>query len=160
MDKKINRKLLILGGLIILALALSSLAPRLLGDSLTKVNLGQALQGPSSSEWFGTDALGRSVFARAVSGGAETVLPALMILMLIAAVGSFIGGDQCLHRREIRPAHLAGYHGFSVFSIYHFGHCHRQYLRDRSPANPHRYLPDSLDQVCLPDALHDLAAEK
>ena len=91
MDKKINRKLLILGGLIVLALLLSSLAPRLLGDSLTKVNLGQALQGPSSSEWFGTDALGRSVFARAVSGGAETVLPALMILMLIAAVGSFIG---------------------------------------------------------------------
>ena len=91
MDKKINRKLLVLGSLIILALALSSLAPRLLGDSLTKVNLGQALQGPSSSEWFGTDALGRSVFARAVSGGAETVLPALMILMLIAAVGSFIG---------------------------------------------------------------------
>ena len=91
MEKKINRKLLILGGLIILALVLSSLAPRLLGDSLTKVNLGQALQGPSSSEWFGTDALGRSVFARAVSGGAETVLPALMILMLIAVVGSFIG---------------------------------------------------------------------
>ena len=44
MDKKINRKLLILGGLIILALVLSSLAPRLLGDSLTQVNLGQALQ--------------------------------------------------------------------------------------------------------------------
>ena len=60
MDKKINRKLLILGGLIILALVLSSLAPRLLGDSLTKVNLGQALQGPNSSEWFETDALGRS----------------------------------------------------------------------------------------------------
>ena len=91
MDKKINRKLLVLGGLIVLALILSSLAPHLLGDSLPKVNLGQALQGPSSSEWFGTDALGRSVFARAVSGGAETVLPALMILMLIAAVGSFIG---------------------------------------------------------------------
>ena len=40
MDKKINRKLLVLGGLIVLPLILSSLAPHLLGDSLTKVNLG------------------------------------------------------------------------------------------------------------------------
>lgn len=124
MDKKINRKLLVLGGLIVLALVLSSLAPRLLGDSLTKVNLGQALQGPSSSEWFGTDALGRSVFARAVSGGAETVLPALMILMLIAAVGSFIGVTSAFIGGKF-PELLTGYKKLG-----------RLYWENRKPAAP------------------------
>lgn len=56
-----------------------------------------------------------------------------MILMLIAAVGSFIG--WLAPSSTGNTAHLAGNHGFSVFSIYHFGHCHRQYLGHRSPAN-------------------------
>lgn len=105
MDKKHNRKLLLLGSLILAALVLSLLAPRLLGDSLTKVNLQNALKAPNATEWFGTDALGRSVFARAMSGGAETVLPALSILLVVTTVGSFIGVtsafiggkvDQCI----------------------------------------------------------------
>ena len=91
MAKISNRKLLLLGSLIVAALILSSLAPRFFGDSLTKVNLQQALQAPSGAEWFGTDALGRSVFARALSGGAETVLPALTILLVVTAAGSLIG---------------------------------------------------------------------
>ena len=52
MDKKINRKLLVLGGLIVLALALSSLAPRLLDkpckDRAAVSGSGQMLLGALS----------------------------------------------------------------------------------------------------------------
>lgn len=94
-DKK-NRSILILGTIIISALILSSLSPLFFGDSLTKVELGSALKAPSSENWFGTDALGRSVFARALSGGSETILPSLLVLIVIVVIGALIGISSVL----------------------------------------------------------------
>ena len=57
------------------------------------------LQGPSAEHWFGTDNLGRDVFARVVHGsryslliGISTSLLSLIIGGLLGAVAGFYGG--------------------------------------------------------------------
>lgn len=96
MKKVSNRKLYLLAGCILLVLLISCLSPFFLGDSITKVHLENALQAPNSKEWFGTDAVGRSVFARTLSGGVQTIVPAVGILLLVTLVGSFIGVTSAL----------------------------------------------------------------
>ncbi|MBF4605578.1 ABC transporter permease [Curtobacterium sp. VKM Ac-2884] len=58
---------------------------------------GELLQAPSAAHWFGTDSLGRDVFAR-VAAGAR---PALVIGPFGAALATVVGGTLGL---------LAGYH--------------------------------------------------
>lgn len=57
----------------------------------TVVHLANSFTSPSSSEWFGTDALGRSVLARTMSGASETVFPSLLVLLLVSMTGTLIG---------------------------------------------------------------------
>lgn len=96
MKKVSNRNLYLLAGCLLLVLLISCLSPFFLGDSITKVHLENALQAPNSQEWFGTDAVGRSVFARTLSGGIQTIVPAVGILLLVTLVGSFIGVTSAL----------------------------------------------------------------
>ena len=49
------------------------------------------LQGPSREHVFGTDYLGRDIFARVVHGARISLVPAMMVVMLSAAVGSLLG---------------------------------------------------------------------
>lgn len=86
-----NRKLKVLGLIILAFLTILILAPFFVSESVTKVDLSQAFHAPNSKEWFGTDALGRSVFNRVLSGGVQTVLPSLFILLVVVSVGSFLG---------------------------------------------------------------------
>ncbi|MCK4026202.1 ABC transporter permease [Streptococcus iners] len=86
-----NKRLLILGFILLAWLVLMYVLPYFFTDSITKVDLGHALQGPSQSEWFGTDALGRSVFARVMSGGRESIFSGLLVLFTIVTIGSLIG---------------------------------------------------------------------
>ncbi len=76
---------------------------------------GQSGTNPARTEqwWFRNRRSRRSVFARAVSGGAETV-PAALILMLIAAVGSLYRGDQRYIGRKF-DSFLISYKAFQSF---------------------------------------------
>lgn len=96
MKKVSHRNLYLLAGCLLLVLVVSCLSPIFLGDSITKVHLENALQAPNSQEWFGTDAVGRSVFARTLSGGVQTIVPAVGILLLVTLVGSLIGVTSAL----------------------------------------------------------------
>ena len=96
MKKVSHRNLYLLAGCLLLVLVVSCLSPIFLGDSITKVHLGNALQAPNSQEWFGTDAVGRSVFARTLSGGVQTIVPAVGILLFVTLVGSLIGVTSAL----------------------------------------------------------------
>jgi peptide/nickel transport system permease protein len=51
----------------------------------------QKLQGPSAAHWFGTDHLGRDLYARVVHGSASSVSSALIAVTIGLLVGGLIG---------------------------------------------------------------------
>ncbi|MCJ2058738.1 ABC transporter permease [Methylobacterium sp. J-048] len=69
-----------------------SLAPHLF-TSQDPVNGVPAhkLLGPSTAHWFGTDHLGRDVYARVVYGAASSVTSALIAVVIGVAVGGLMG---------------------------------------------------------------------
>ncbi|WBM78815.1 ABC transporter permease [Cryobacterium breve] len=54
-------------------------------------NTGEKLIAPSPAHWFGTDYLGRDVYARIVYGTASSVTSALVAVLIGLIVGSVIG---------------------------------------------------------------------
>jgi peptide/nickel transport system permease protein len=71
---------------IVVMLAAALAAPLFAGDPLT-MNPQNRLQGPSAEFWFGTDSLGRDVFARTVFGARISLLVGFVV-----AVGAVAGG--------------------------------------------------------------------
>ncbi|HYI16285.1 MAG TPA: nickel transporter permease [Thermomicrobiales bacterium] len=57
----------------------------------TKPNIADKLTGPSWEHWFGTDDLGRDVFARTVSGAKYSLAIAFVILIIAVTSGTLIG---------------------------------------------------------------------
>jgi ABC-type dipeptide/oligopeptide/nickel transport system permease subunit len=49
------------------------------------------LQGPNMTHWFGTDALGRDLFVRTVTGGRTSLLIAVVVSLLTTVIGTVIG---------------------------------------------------------------------
>jgi peptide/nickel transport system permease protein len=92
----------IIGLIIIGLMVFCALFANLLFDYDTEViepSYDEALETPSFSHWFGTDELGRDVFARVVFGarlslyiGLTSTFSALLIGVLIGAFSGYIGG--------------------------------------------------------------------
>jgi ABC-type dipeptide/oligopeptide/nickel transport system permease subunit len=78
--------LLFLGALICFALA----AP-LLGLDPLEQDIIASLEGPSATYWFGTDELGRDLFARAVFGARTSLSTAAGAVLIAGAIGVPIG---------------------------------------------------------------------
>ncbi|MER9560412.1 ABC transporter permease, partial [Mesorhizobium sp. M0323] len=74
------------GGLLALLIVLALAAPLYAGDPLN-MDPFKRLQPPSGEFWFGTDNLGRDVFARTVFGARISLL-----VGLASAVGAALGG--------------------------------------------------------------------
>jgi peptide/nickel transport system permease protein len=55
------------------------------------LGLGQGHRPPSPAHWFGTDALGRDVFARTLLGGRVSLLVGLVSALFCTAIGLVIG---------------------------------------------------------------------
>jgi peptide/nickel transport system permease protein len=65
--------------------------PWLAPHSMTDTNLAAALQGPSATNWLGTDPLGRDVLSRLL-GSAQVAAQAFLIVVLIGGVfGTALG---------------------------------------------------------------------
>lgn len=80
-----------LGLLVIAAMLVATLtAPLYAGDPLT-MDPSRRLQGPSSELWFGTDHLGRDVFARTVYGARMSLLVGFAVAVLSVTGGLVIG---------------------------------------------------------------------
>lgn len=69
---------------------LAALAPAIGLDPLTQ-DLIASLEGPSARHWFGTDELGRDIFARAVYGARTSLSTAAGAVAIAAAIGVPIG---------------------------------------------------------------------
>ncbi|MEM7571230.1 MAG: ABC transporter permease subunit, partial [Pseudomonadota bacterium] len=56
------------------------------------IDLAGRLTGPSVTHWFGTDELGRDLFARVASGARLSLLAAVSVVFITIAFGILIGG--------------------------------------------------------------------
>ncbi|MFI1093253.1 dipeptide/oligopeptide/nickel ABC transporter permease/ATP-binding protein [Streptomyces sp. NPDC020917] len=84
-----------LGVLVVLALA-AAFGPMLTQDPLTT---GIPVQAPSGSHWFGTDRLGRDVFARVVGGARYSLLIGLGATLVALLAGSVLGAFAATARK-------------------------------------------------------------
>jgi peptide/nickel transport system permease protein len=79
------------GGAILIVIALLSIAaPLFAGDALT-MKPAERLRPPSAVNWFGTDHLGRDVFARTVYGARVSLFVGLTVALCSVSLGLVIG---------------------------------------------------------------------
>ena len=95
--KTYNNRFWVILFLVIVALCLPSPLFTVYGP--TEVDLDQVLQAPNAAHWFGTDSLGRDVFARVLYGGmvslgvaAVTTAAALFLGLIYGGVSGYVGG--------------------------------------------------------------------
>jgi peptide/nickel transport system permease protein len=103
-----RNRLMVMGTAIILGLILVALlAPFIAAQDPFEQVLGDRLLPPSAGHLFGTDGLGRDIFARVIHGARVTLTIALMVAaigtplgMLIGVVAGYLGGavDEILMR--------------------------------------------------------------
>ncbi|MET3512391.1 peptide/nickel transport system permease protein [Pseudacidovorax sp. 1753] len=83
---------LILGALLLVAMVvLAFAAPWLATYDPQDIDPLARLQAPSAEHWFGTDALGRDVYSRAVWGARVSLLVGLSVAVLATVAGVFLG---------------------------------------------------------------------
>jgi len=87
-----KNKAAILGALVVLVMILAALFARQVApyDPL-KPDYQSALQGPSSTHWFGTDELGRDLFSRVIYGARVSLTAGVISVGLALAIGLPIG---------------------------------------------------------------------
>ena len=79
------------GGMLLVAMAAMALmAPLLTGDP-TALSPIMRLQAPSSEAWFGTDQLGRDVYARVLWGARISLVVGLTVAVLAVTIGLVFG---------------------------------------------------------------------
>ena len=76
--------------LLLLLLLLALIAPELTSDPRAQ-NVRVRSQGPSREHWFGTDEVGRDVFARVVNGGRISLLAGVIAVAVGLLIGTTIG---------------------------------------------------------------------
>ena len=79
-------------GVIVLVYLLgAALAPAIAPYSPGTTDLSARLAPPSGTHWFGTDALGRDVFARTIYGARVSLLVGVLTVGLSAVIGTALG---------------------------------------------------------------------
>ena len=97
MDKKKNKFLsnkvfVIFGILAILICLMAVFAPQICGDvDPTAGDLTQAIEAPNAEHPFGTDKMGRDIFARVIYGARSSLSSTLILVALILVIGTILG---------------------------------------------------------------------
>lgn len=90
--KLLNNRLAIIGGVIFLLILLACIAaPLLTSYSPKAVDMKSILKSPSSAHLFGTDKIGRDVFARVLYGGRMSIAIGFGSALGCAAIGVLLG---------------------------------------------------------------------
>ncbi|MDM0044927.1 ABC transporter permease [Variovorax dokdonensis] len=83
---------LIIGGVLLVAMAaLAIFAPWIATHDPQDMDVLSRMQTASADHWFGTDALGRDVFSRAVWGGRVSMIVGLSVGVLATVLGLLLG---------------------------------------------------------------------
>lgn len=91
---------IVLGGALLLATALVAIfAPWIAGKDPRFMAPANRLQPPSAEFWFGTDNLGRDIFARTVYGARVSLVVGLSVAAISVAIGLVIGLAAGYYRR-------------------------------------------------------------
>lgn len=77
--------------LLLILVAISLIGPFAIPNPPTKINMDARLDAPSAAYWFGTDAFGRDVFSRTISGGRISLLVAASVAVLTMLFGAAFG---------------------------------------------------------------------
>ena len=77
--------------LLLILVAISLIGPFAIPNPPTKINMDARLDAPSTAYWFGTDAFGRDVFSRTISGGRISLLVAASVAVLTMLFGAAFG---------------------------------------------------------------------
>jgi peptide/nickel transport system permease protein len=86
-----RNKTIVLGAGLLIAMAIvAAVAPWIAGDPQFMTPIDRLLP-PSAAHWFGTDPLGRDVYARAVYGARISLVVGLAVAVLSIAIGLTIG---------------------------------------------------------------------
>ena len=93
-----NARIGIGGGIVLLMIVLAAAAPLFAGNPNT-MNPMIRLEAPSAQHWFGTDNLGRDVFARTLYGGQVSLAIGFSVAILAIAGGILIGLPAGYYRR-------------------------------------------------------------
>ncbi|KIL38947.1 diguanylate cyclase [Gordoniibacillus kamchatkensis] len=89
----LSNKLAMLGLIVIVLVALLAIfGPSLTDQSYSKQSLLDANQKPSAVHWFGTDDLGRDVYARILYGARISLFIGLMAALIDLLIGMVYGG--------------------------------------------------------------------
>ena len=93
LTRSLRTQPLVLAGaaLLLLFMLIAVFAPLLASHDPAQLNLPQRLQPPSAQHWFGTDELGRDVFARTLFGARVSLLVAVTVVALSLSVGLVLG---------------------------------------------------------------------
>jgi oligopeptide transport system permease protein len=86
-----NRVVLAAVAFIALTIVCAALAPLLTRYDFATQQLGEQFQPPSAEHWFGTDHLGRDVFARMVYGARISMVVGIAVQVIILLIGVPIG---------------------------------------------------------------------
>lgn len=78
--------------IVVLALAiLAAIVPRLFTGQDPTAGTAEALMAPSSQNWFGTDSVGRDLYARVIYGARESLSGAVVAVLVGLVFGTLIG---------------------------------------------------------------------
>jgi peptide/nickel transport system permease protein len=92
MRKMLRRKEAIIGaGVILFLAALALLSPLFFGTSHVEINLDNMFSPPSQQHWFGTDSMGRDLFARILYGGRLSLSIGICSVSISAGGGLIFG---------------------------------------------------------------------
>ncbi|MBV8394028.1 MAG: ABC transporter permease, partial [Alphaproteobacteria bacterium] len=78
---------------------LALLAPHIASVDPRALSPTQRLQPPSEAHWFGTDQLGRDLFARVVHGARISLLVGVSVALLSSLLGTIVGMVSASDRR-------------------------------------------------------------
>jgi oligopeptide transport system permease protein len=87
-----KNRLAVFGALFLIAeIVLCFVLPFILGSDYQSQNLELTLAAPSQAHWFGTDTLGRDLFARVLYGGRISIMVGVLASMVSVVVGIIYG---------------------------------------------------------------------
>jgi peptide/nickel transport system permease protein len=86
-----NLTLVVGATLLVLLIVISACAPWIATHDPQVIAPMNRLLGPSQAHFFGTDALGRDVFSRAIWGGRVSIVTGISVAVLAAVLGAMIG---------------------------------------------------------------------
>jgi peptide/nickel transport system permease protein len=102
--KLLARKLVLFGVIILVVVIVFALfAPWITAYDPTALRVVERLQSPRAAHWFGTDELGRDVFARVIHGGRLSLWIGLVVVVISVTCGVLLGLVAGFFRRLDGP---------------------------------------------------------